>query len=238
MNRLKNYILILCSFPLLLCATSIQDRLKTAETGSYIVTEQGRNTTLLHFHSKNNHILLFEEITAPSFICDKIPFDWKSWVKKGAPGSSSWILYTLNLDQGNITTCYCVKNNQALSSKNLNIFFSVLCNLPLQLVSEEKRIATSATPKPGQVGTKIFWSPPQTFEGKLNKNAPFELFSAKWPKDKTPLSGETLFAYFDKSKPTFPFPFWIQAGKALKVKIKTIDAGTEMISPALIPSQN
>lgn len=231
MKRLKIWILSFFSLPFYLFGSSITDRLQSADTGAFIVMEQERNLSLLHFHSQYNHTFLFEEITAPSFICDKIPFDWKDWVKKGAPGNTSWKLYSLDTKTGIVTSVYCAKTKRFLSTDSLNAFFAVLCNLPLKEVSYEKRLASSASAKPGQVGDQKPWSPPATFEGASVNDSSFSLSSAVWPKDTTALSGQTLFAYFDESRPSFPFPFWIQMGKSVKIKLKTVDGGFGLISP-------
>lgn len=236
MTWLKKGLLALLMLPIGAFATSIQTKLEKASTGSYVVTQQGRNTSVLHLHSKIGNTLLFEEITAPSFICDKISFDWKKWVANHAPGHTSWILYSLDLNASKITTCYSVDSQHYLSTQSLNAFFTTLCQLPLKEVSDQKRLQSSASMKPGEVGKQKPWSPPKTFEGVKEADTSFNLLSASWPKDTTPLSNETILAYFDATRPDFPFPLWVQAGTGVvKVKMRVIDAGYKMVSPAKAP---
>ncbi|WP_194847041.1 hypothetical protein [Candidatus Neptunochlamydia vexilliferae] len=208
---------------------TLKDKFEVAEVGSYIVTEQNQLVSLLHLHTVRDHKLIFEEISIPLHKAKKI--DWKRWVEKGSPGNTSWILYEMDLEKGAVTECYSVTRKAWVRTEEMNAFLIPLFSLKLQALSEEERFQKGATATPGKVGHRP-WGPPQTIEGKKIKDPEYDVYTTRWPHDESDLSDKPIVLYFDKSHPTFPFPYWMQIRDgALKFKMRALDSGSGLYSP-------
>ncbi|QVL58337.1 MAG: hypothetical protein KFB93_04440 [Simkaniaceae bacterium] len=213
-----------------LFAFTLQEKFEQAETGSYIVTEQNELVSLLHLHSQKDHCLLFEEISIPLHQAKKI--NWTEWVRSGAPGHTSWILYEVDTEKKCVTECYSLTRKAWIPTDEMNAFLIPLISLDLNFLSEENRLQKGATARPGNITSRP-WGPPQVRAGKKVKNPEYDVYTAKWPHDSTDLSDKQIVLYFDKSEQTFPFPYWLQARDgAVKFKIRALDSGTGLTSPS------
>ena len=213
-----------------LFAFSLKDRFLEAEEGTYIVTEQNQLVSLLHLHTKGEKCLLFEEISIPQHQVKKMK--WAEWVNRGAPGHTSWILYEIDLEKESVTECYSRTRKAWIPTDEMAAFLIPLMSLNLNYLSEEERMQTGPTPKPGVIQNRP-WGPPQMIEGKKIKEAEYDVYTAKWPIDRTDLSGKPIVLYFDKERKNFPFPYWLQVRDGVvKFKIRALDSGRGMVSPA------
>ncbi|MDN3509105.1 MAG: hypothetical protein P0S93_03705 [Candidatus Neptunochlamydia sp.] len=212
-----------------LFAFTLQEKFDQGEPGSYIVTEQNELVSLLHLHSKKDHRCLFEEVSIPSYQSKKI--DWADWIKKGAPGHTSWILYEVDIEKKCVTECYSLTRKAWIPTDEMDAFLIPLISLKLHFLSEEDRLQKGATARPGTVSSRP-WDPPQVRHGKKVKDPQYDVYTAKWPHDSSNLSGKQIVLYFDKNEEQFPFPYWIQARNgALKFKMRAVDSGTGLSSP-------
>lgn len=226
---MKRWIILFLIFASSLSALTLQEKFEQGDVGSYIVTEQNELATLLHLHTKKEGRFLFEEVSIPTHLAKKI--EWKTWLQKGAPGATSWILYEVDAEKKCVTECYSLTRKAWVPTEEMNAFLIPLLSLHLEFLSEEERLQKGATARPGAIQSRP-WGPPQVKEGKKIKDAEYDVYTAKWPHDSTDLAGKQIVLYFDKEETTFPFPFWLQARDgAVKFKIRALDSGHGMISP-------
>lgn len=223
-------------YPSPLLGVQIKNKLTSAKVGSYAVIKHHRHCTLIHLQSRESTHLLFEEITIP---IHQLPNweqtqqgHWKEWVCQGAPGHTSWILYTFDLEKNAITRCFSITENTYLETKHLNSLLATLFTLDLTPLSQKKQLQKRATQLAGQVEKTAPWSPPKYHEGKRCKNPKYEVFQTKWPTDGSPLGGNLLTIYFDRENPSFPFPYWMQLRKGgIKWKMHVVDSGKHLGAP-------
>ena len=214
-----------------LSGMTLKEKFLEGEVGSYIVTEQNQLITLLHLHSKEGTTITFEEISIPYHLGKKL--QWKEWVAGGAKGHTSWIHYTLDLEKGEVKECYSLSRKSLIPADELEAFLLPLISLSLKELSEKERLQVGASPKAGEVSEKL-WGPPQVLEGKRVSDPAYQVYTARWPADSTELSGKPIVLYFDETRSTFPFPYWLQARDgAIKFKIRALDSGTGMKSKRL-----
>jgi hypothetical protein len=212
-----------------LFSLTLQEKFNQGEEGSYIVTEQNKLVTLLHLHTKKEGRLLFEEVSIPAHLSKTI--EWETWLQKGAPGATSWVLYEVDFEKGCVTECYSLTRKAWILTDEMNAFLIPLMSLDLTFLSEEERLQKGPTARPGSVDVRP-WGPLQVKKGKKIQNAEYDVYTAKWPHDSTDLSGKQIVLYFDKEEKAFPFPYWLQAREgAIKFKVRALDSGHGMISP-------
>ncbi|MEM8728257.1 MAG: hypothetical protein AAGE99_06160 [Chlamydiota bacterium] len=157
--------------------------------------------------------------------------DWIEWIKKGAPGHTSWILYRVDTEKKCVTDCYSPTRKAWIPTDEMDAFFIPLISLELRLLSKQDRLRKGATARPGTIGSR-HWGPPQVKRGKKVNEPRYDVYTTKWPHDSSNLSGKRIVFYFDEREKQFPFPYWIQARDgAVKFKIRAIDSGTGLSSP-------
>lgn len=207
---------------------SLKEKFEQGEEGSFIVTEQNQLISLVHLHTKKGSKLLFEEISIP--LHQGKSLEWKTWVKKGAPGHTSWILYEVDLEKNQVTECYSCSRKSWIPVEEMASFLIPLISLKLDYLSENIRTQTGPTQRPGTIQSKP-WSPPQVIDGKKIQDPNYDVFTAKWPADHTELSGKSIVLYFDKNQLEFPFPYWLQVRDGgLKFKMRALDSGSGLTS--------
>jgi hypothetical protein len=168
-----------------------------------------------------------EEVSSPS-----APPSWKEWIAKGAPGHTSWVLYTVDLKKNRLKECYSFSNKTWISLENSEDFLSRLLTLPLAKMLREERRRIGPPPLAGEVDRRSVWNPPILIEGKKNEKSSFDVFKAKWPDDGTLLALCTIELYFDATRPTFPFPYWVEIKSPhYAMPIRAIDSGVAIQSP-------
>ena len=228
---MKKRLIFLFFLPFSLCfSMNLKEKFAQSQVGTYVVTEQNKTYTLLHVHTLTPDELLLEEISIPSHLVDFK--DWKEWVKTGAEGHTSWIMYAVALDENQITECYSFTREAHLPTDSMDAFLTTLLGLDLAFLPEDERLQTGPTARPGEVGSSKPWGPPMMREGKKVKGASYEVYTTAWPQDRSELSGKKIVLYFDKDHAEFPFPYWMQAREGgLKFKIRAADSGTGLCSP-------
>lgn len=208
---------------------SLLDNLQKGKAGDYIVTAQGRNFTLLHLYDKKEGILTIEEITAPQTALKQGPGVWKKWVSEKAPGHTAWVLYGIDLKNGKIAFSYSVPRETFLPIGHANSFLTTLLNLQLHPIPPAKRKKLGASFK--------LWQPKMVVEGVTIPGVEFDAWRTLWPKDETDLSHKTIDVYIPHESEKYPsyFPYWLEiSGLIGSAKVRIIDSGTGMISPAKI----
>lgn len=220
--------LFLCSglFPL-----SLKDRLLKAEKGDYIVTLQNHLYSLLFIQNIDSSSIEIAEISLPQ---NKKSLPWKEWVLKGAPESTSWVIYDIDLKNNKLIKCYSVSRSCFLSSRDQDNFLTKLLNLQLNLIPETKRKKIGPQPLNEDEDHRAIWNPPMFVEGAIKKTD-FIVYQVLWPHDSSDLSGKLIDLYFAKNE-KFPFPFWIQISTgALDIMLKIVDSGKNISSLKTMP---
>lgn len=210
----------------------LKDNLFRAQPGDYIVISANKTNTLMHIYDKKNGFLIVDEIAAP---CSRkiTRVDWHSWIKNGAPGNTSWVMYEINLNTGRMERYYSFTKRGWFEISDADNFLSKLLNLRLSLIPEQER---------KKVGLKIFaeseqariWQPNLVVEGQIIKGVKFDAWRTRWPKDGSDLSGKMIELYLPQDNQFYPtyFPYWLQVYNTIgKSRVRIIDSGTRMQSP-------
>lgn len=228
---MKKLLFNLLFLPTIFCfSLNLKDQFVQAKSGTFIVTEQNKTYTLLHIHSMTANEILLEEVSIPTHLVTHQ--DWKAWMKKGALGHTSWILYAFDLSKNKITECYSFTRRAHLSPNNINLFLNTLLELNLVFLPDKERLQTGPNAFPGNVGSSKPWGPPMIRDGQKVKEASYNVYTTTWPQDQSELSGKKIVLYFDKDHKEFPFPYWIQAREGgMKYKIRAVDSGRDLRSP-------
>lgn len=211
---------------------TFKERITKAKNGDYFVIEANKMITLIAVRASNPHTLLIEEISAPSqnFPKQFEPGFWTEWVKKRAPGHTSWAMIEIDLHTSQILECYSFSKGAWLQLSPIESLFSTLLQLSLEPISLDKRRKIGPPPLNGEADMRQLWEPNLIFEGK-KKTTTVEAFETEWPSDGSELAGKSLSLYFGKEG-QYPFPLWIQVEAAGgTAQVRTIDMGRNFLSP-------
>lgn len=213
----------------------LRDNLQKAQKGDYIVVSSNKTLTLMHIQNKQNHVLTVEEIAVPESK-RPIKFTWKEWVSQGAPGNTSWVMFDVDLRNGQMMRYYSFTKKNWYEIPDADNFLSKLLNLKFTKIPDgaRKRIGPKSSTGPE---LRPFWQPRMIVEGHPVQGVVFDAWRTKWPKDGTDLSGRTIEVYLPRDSQRYPayFPYWLQINGALaKAKIRIIDSGSQLHSPPLI----
>jgi hypothetical protein len=210
----------------------LRDNLQMAQPGDYIVVMTGKTKTLMHIAKKENQLLTIEEIAVPE--CKIAPnTNWKEWVAEGAPGNTSWVMFEIDLQTGQMHKYYSFTKRNWFEIPDADNFLSKLLNLKFIKIPDNAR--KKAGPK-GRSGPdhRPFWQPRMIAEGKIVQGVAFDAWRTRWPKDGSDLSGKLIEIYLPSDKQRFLsyFPYWLQISGAIgKAKIRIIDSGSGLKSP-------
>ncbi|MEX0961375.1 MAG: hypothetical protein WDZ28_00775 [Simkaniaceae bacterium] len=227
------FLLLLFTSSLFCNIHSAKEKFYFAKKGQYIVTEQQNIYSFLTILEKKEHQLILEEITLP-VSQKKKKESWANWYQKGAHGQTSHILYEIDIDQALLKRAYSLSQKAYLKPEAL---LPQLLSLPLKKLKPHERKKIGPTPPCDQIDTRKIWNPPLFRLGKKVQNPCFEAYSARWPRDETPLSQKKINLYFDLKRVDFPFPCWIEISDGSNTfKIRGIDTGDQLpLSPACFP---
>ncbi len=240
-NEMKNYLLIFCFLTSFLMGNELclKNKLAEAEPGSYIVTEQNKNFTLVHIHDKTPHSIVIEEVTIPAarFARNRLP--WRTWFESGAPGHTSWTMSMINLNTGTFEESFSFTHQGWINLSNSDPFFTTLLNLQFRPVPEKKRRRIGLPPGSNKTDYRPYWNPILTVDGQRIPRIPFASWVARWPSDGSELSRKYVEIYLpcsvdDTSVPGYPtyFPYWIEVdGKIGSAKVRIVDSGLGARSP-------
>jgi len=214
-----------------LFGSPLQERIGRAASGDYLVIEVGKMTTLLSIRTVTPASIVLEEVSIPTQNLKKKPPSWNEFIRSKAPGHTSWSMLEIDRGSGEILECYSFTRSSWVEIPSEESFIATLLQLPLEPVPSDKRRKIGPPPAPGEIDTRKIWEPPALFDGKKQEGLRFDVFQTTWPKDKTPLSGNTVLLYFDRDG-KFPLPFWIQIETAhAQIALRTIDTGKNFPSP-------
>lgn len=214
----------------------LRDQLPKAREGDFIVASQNKTNTVLIIKSKSENSLAIEEISIPIEKMTKQNLTWANWVKQGAPGHTSWMLYQISLPDGILKDSFNLSKNGWIKVSQPENFLSTLLNLRLTSIGkiQRKKIGPSSGLGPDQ---RRFWQPKMVVDGKVIEGVPFTAWRTYWPEDNSPLSGKTIDIYVPEENDKYPsyFPYWLQiSGMIGKARVHIIDSGSNLSSPAPI----
>jgi hypothetical protein len=211
----------------------LKDNLQQAHPGDYIVVSSNKTDTLMHIHDKQGNLLIIEEIAVPENKRNAQELGWKEWVQQNAPGHTSWVMYEIDLQTGQMLRYYSFSKNGWFEIPEADNFLSKLLNLHLTKLSDKAR--KKIGPRTGSgPDLRPLWQPRMITEGRVIKNIPFEAWHTQWPKDGSELSGKTIELYLPRDSQRYPsyFPYWLQISGAVgKAKVRIIDSGSHLASP-------
>lgn len=206
----------------------LRDNLVKAQKGDYIVTNQSKTYSLLYVYDKNSDIISIQEINVPANRIPNNGFSWRNWVAEGAQGSTSRVLYNIDLKTAQIQNSYCLTQNGWIESPRQDNFFSTLLNLRLELIpiQNRRRLGTTGTPNP--YDKRPVWQPKIIVDGQAIPGVILDAWKATWPKDGSELSEKNIEAYLPQENSNYPsyFPYWLQVNTVVgNAKIRIIDSG-------------
>lgn len=217
----------------------LKDNLQHAQSGDYIVITANHTDTLMLMRGKRAGVLSIEEVAIPE--C-KHPqeMNWKEWMKSGAPNHTSWVQYDIDTTSGKMLSYYSFTKKNWLEIPEADNFFSKLLNLKLSKIQESarKRVGPKSASGPEQ---RPLWQPRMIVDGKSVPGIFFDAYKTRWPKDGSDLSGRIIELFLPKESDKYPayFPYQLQVTGAVgKAKVRVIDSGKAMVSPAPLTSQN
>jgi hypothetical protein len=209
----------------------LQDRIGRASCGDYLVLEGGKMISVLSIRTVTPLSIVLEEVSIPSQNLKKRPDSWNEWIKSRAPGHTSWSMIEIDRSSGEILECYSFTQASWIQLSSQESLLATLFKLTLIPVPPESTRKIGPPPSPGEMDTRKTWAPPALFEGKKQEGVHFDVYKTDWPKDQSPLSGNTVVLYFDRDG-KFPLPFWIQVETAhANLALRTIDTGKNFPSP-------
>jgi hypothetical protein len=214
------------------------EQLRQATVGDYLVTQQGRNSSLLLVRSVDNHRVVFEEITLPFAAHPANTEEWRVWLAQGAPHHTCWIAYLLNIQTGRIEHTYSYSQRGWINARQADHLFSTLMTLPFTPVPPSHRKRVGPPSLMGKEELRRPWNPPLVYEGVRQRNVDFTAYEATWPKDQSPLAGSRVTIYlpaFSSSYLSY-FPYWIEA-QANSYTIRVVDTGRSLTSPQPLPTE-
>lgn len=214
----------------------LRENLKQAQKDDFIVTAANRNLTVLHINELNGDRLTIEEITVAEN--RKIPqmYTWVDWIAQGAPYHTSWMMYEIDLRNGQIIRSYSFTKHCWMRVSEGDSFLSNLLNLRFSKVPEERRKRIGRGPS--RAGRPI-WQPQMIVNGQKIYGVEFDAWKTQWPRDGGDLSGKFIEVYLPKESNRYPsyFPYWLEiSGFVGGAKVRIIDSGQGMRSPQ--PSWN
>lgn len=211
---------------------SLKNRLKSGQNGDYIVTVQGSLYSLLFVRFNGNSRVILEEIMVEKNQINLKKIDWKKWVENKAPGASSWLSLTLDLEKNTLAQCFSYLDKQWIFIEKSDYLLGTLLTLNLRATRENERKRIGPAPMAGEIDRRKLWKPQLFRLGKKMKQPNFEVLRASWPADKSRLAGCVLELYLDADDPAFPFPHWLEVQSPhYTFKLRAIDSGTGIISP-------
>ncbi|NNM43241.1 MAG: hypothetical protein HKM07_02735 [Chlamydiae bacterium] len=225
-------ILFLCAAPLVWGEPSLKERFTSGQKGDFIVTKQSDLYSILLIKSISEHFLTLEEICVPVETYKTQNLSWRDWVKKHAPGHTSWNIYQIDLHENQLSESFSVMHRRWNFLEQSQNFFAKLLALPFYKVLPEKQRKIGAASS-DEIDKRALWTPPLTIDGKSTKHPSFEVFETTWPKDMSELSQSAVQMYFNKNEPTFPFPYWIEISTThYAMRIQIVDSGRGFFTPS------
>lgn len=213
------------------------ENLRKANNGDFIVTSQNKCFSLLHVFSRTNTTLAIEEISIPASKVPSANFSWRNWIAQGAQKNTSWVIYTVDLTSGKLLESYALTKRGWQPIARQDSFFYTLLNLQLAKIPLEQRKRVGSL-MPTSYANKALWQPAIVIDGNKVEGIHFDGWRTFWPKDGSELSGKAIEAYTPEASSGYAtyFPYWLQiSGSVVCAKIRIVDSGKNLISPASPP---
>lgn len=208
-----------------------REKCQKAHAGDFIVTQLDDTYSLLFVREITAERLLLEEIAAPSNQIDTKTIRWAEWVKKKAPGHTSWTLYEIDMKTGQLIEAFSYSKRGWLYLDETQQFLSKLLSLPLTLLSDAERKKIGPQPASSEEDRRAVWNPPLFIQGKKQPKAQCDVWKGVWPEDGTPMGKCTVELYFSKANPSFAFPYWIELRSPhYTFKMRSVDSGSAITS--------
>lgn len=207
----------------------LRDHLRKAQKGDYVVTAQGKNVTLLHVLSHSEGEMVIEEVTVPESYAPP-PGYWKGWIAKGAAQNTSWTVYSLDDQKGEMKELYSLSQQCWLNRSQKDNLFTKLLSIPFEKMPQNRRKRRGVI---SSNHTNPWWQPKMIFEGHEVRNITFDAWWTRWPNDGSDLAGREITIYLLANDENYPnyFPYWLQAkGSITKGQMRIIDSGKGMSS--------
>jgi len=214
----------------------LRNHLKRAQPGDYIVVSANKTQTLMHIYKKENQLLTIEEIAVPESKRDS-SVSWKEWLKEGAKGNTSWVMFDIDLQTGHMVRYYSFTKRNWFEIPDADNFLSKLLSLRFTKIPESARKRVGPKTRSGEE-MRPFWQPRMVVEGKIIQGVMFDPWRTNWPRDGSELSGRTIEVYLPRESQRYPdyFPYWLQIhGVIGKANIRIIDSGSGLQSPKHLP---
>lgn len=211
----------------------LRDNLVKSKPGDFLVTSQNKNDTVLIIRSKEAGELSIEEITVPASRIPAENMSWRRWVMNGAPGNTSWVLYTIDLSTGKIIKTFSFTRNEWVTLPDAQNFMTTLLNLNFKAVADRDRKKVGPPPAADSQDRRAYWQPKVMVDGQAVSGVEFSVWKTKWPKDGTDLSGKLIEVYVPKDNDKYPsyFPYWLQvSGVVGNAKVRIIDSGSGLFA--------
>lgn len=212
--------------------TTLQNRFENGTPGDFIVTAQEGVYTVLILRHREKSQLILEEISIPQAQLEIKKINWQNWLQEKAPGHTSWSLFEIDLEQGELIESYSINKQSWLYIDSSEFLLSKLLKLPLYKVNKEDRKKIGPPPTSGEQDVRSIWNPPLVCLGKAFKNSCFEVYQGKWPHDQSIIKDCIIDFYFSSFDPLFPFPHWLEIHSAhYTLTIRAVDSGKGLLSP-------
>lgn len=209
----------------------LRDNMQRAQPGDYIVISSNKTQTLMHIYAKQNQILTIEEIAVPESKRSN-ELSWKDWIAQGAPHHTSWVMYDIDLQTGQMIRYYSFTKKNWFEIPDADNFLSKLLNLKFNKIPDSARKRVGPKPISGPEW-RPFWQPRMIVEGDPIQGVIFDAWRTKWSRDGSDLSGKTIEVYLPRDNQRYPayFPYWLQINGVIgKAKIRIIDSGSNLQS--------
>ncbi len=209
----------------------LRDRLSTAPVNSYVVTAHRNHYTLLHVRENSNISFVVEEVTVPASRVQERQFSWKSWFRQNAPGYTSWLIYRINMQTGQLLETFSVPAQCRITAPPGENYFTTLLNLEFHPLPPKARKTITYVTEKGTAGSQVPWQPRCIVEGKTIPDVKFETWGAVWPSDGSELANKAIEIYLPADQNTYPsyFPYWLQIKSSFqKAVIRVIDSGNDL----------
>ncbi len=215
-------------------ALTLLDRFQDAENGDFVVISEGKHLTLFHILERTKEILAIEEITIQE---RNLPanISWQAWVKARAPQHTAWTISTFDILKQTVVSTYSYSSQEQLFLDEQFSFLSTLLKLELQSIPSNSRKRVGVPPMDGEQDHRKIWHPVIIFDGKKQETS-CSAYTALIPQGIPEVGGKRADLYFPSGDNCLNyFPYWIEIrGAILKVKLRVIDSGKQLSSPASV----
>jgi hypothetical protein len=212
----------------------LRENMQKVLPGDFIVAFQNKAYTLFMIYAKENETLTIEEASVPqSMMGGNVP-SWREWFASGAPGSTCWIRYKLNLQTSQIQDAYSFTQHSWVTLSGANNILAKLINLNFAWIPTEERKKAGSQPAMGLLDRRPIWQPRLIVNGSQIPGIPFDGWKARWPKDGSDLSSKLIEIYLPSATSGYPgyFPYWLEVqGMVGSAKVRIIDSGSGLRSP-------